>query len=343
MAVQARKAGARGLLLPEANAAEAAVVQDLPVYGSEQPGAGRAFPDRRNPAGARGRRHRLPLGRAPGISDRLQRGQGPGACQNAPWKSQRPAATTCSSSARPVQARPCWPSAFPRCCRPWPLRKPWKSPKSIPWPENCRAAAPLMVERPFRSPHHTISDVGLVGGGHYPRPGEVSMAHRGVLFLDELPEFKKHALEVLRQPLEDGRVSISRSLVTLTYPADFMLVAAMNPCPCGYLGDDRHECSCSRKAIELYRSRLSGPPPGPHRPAGGSARRTLEGPQTGAGQRGLGIHAGTGLGGTQPAAGALRGHARGPAHPDQRPTFGRGPGSALPPGRVRTKFPGDRP
>ncbi len=115
----------------------------------------------------------------------------------------------------------------------------------------------LMVTRPFRSPHHTISDVGLVGGGTYPRPGEVSLAHRGILFLDELPEFKKGALEVLRQPLEDGTVSISRSLVSLRYPADFMLVAAMNPCPCGYFTDER--CTCSPTAVNNYRSRISGP------------------------------------------------------------------------------------
>lgn len=117
----------------------------------------------------------------------------------------------------------------------------------------------LIVHRPFRSPHHTISDAGLIGGGHQPKPGEVSLAHRGVLFLDELPEFKKHVLEVLRQPLEDGEVTISRASISLRYPANFMLVAAMNPCPCGYLGDAHHECSCTPNQIQRYRARLSGP------------------------------------------------------------------------------------
>ncbi len=113
--------------------------------------------------------------------------------------------------------------------------------------------------RPFRSPHHTISDVGLLGGGTIPGPGEISLAHHGVLFLDELPEFKRSALEVMRQPLEDGFVTISRSAAKVKLPCSLMLVAAMNPCPCGYLGDPKHSCRCTQPQIQRYRARISGP------------------------------------------------------------------------------------
>lgn len=122
-----------------------------------------------------------------------------------------------------------------------------------------RDGKPLLAIRPFRSPHHTISDVALIGGGQTPKPGEVSIAHNGVLFLDELPEFKRNVLEVLRQPLENGEVTVSRAIASITYPASFMLVAAMNPCPCGYFGDIRHQCTCTPGQIHRYRHRVSGP------------------------------------------------------------------------------------
>lgn len=117
----------------------------------------------------------------------------------------------------------------------------------------------IIATRPFRSPHHTISDAGLVGGGTVPKPGEVSLAHNGVLFLDELPEFRRNVLEVMRQPLEDGNITVSRAMGSINYPASFMLVAAMNPCPCGFLTDPQKECVCTPLQIQRYRSKVSGP------------------------------------------------------------------------------------
>jgi magnesium chelatase family protein len=121
------------------------------------------------------------------------------------------------------------------------------------------AGARLLSERPFRAPHHTISDVALVGGGQIPRPGEISLAHHGVLFLDEMPEFSRHVLEVLRQPVEEGAVRIARAARTVTFPARFMLIGAMNPCPCGFLGDPIRPCRCAPAQVDRYASRLSGP------------------------------------------------------------------------------------
>ncbi|CAD7783297.1 MAG: Competence protein ComM [Candidatus Methanoperedenaceae archaeon GB50] len=117
----------------------------------------------------------------------------------------------------------------------------------------------LITKRPFRAPHHTISDAGLIGGGQTPRPGEATLAHNGILFLDELPEFRRNVLEALRQPLEDGMITVARVGATVSYPARFMLVCAMNPCPCGFLGDSKHQCTCSYLQIQRYRAKVSGP------------------------------------------------------------------------------------
>ena len=162
-------------------------------------------------------------------------------------------------SGLPGQARPCSPVVFPAILPPLTLEEALETTKIHSVAGKIDSHLPLMTRRPFRSPHHTSSDIALVGGGTVPQPGEISLAHNGVLFLDELPEFKRSVLEVLRQPLEDRIITIARARLSCDFPASFMLVASMNPCPCGFHNHPDKECTCVPGMVQKYLNRISGP------------------------------------------------------------------------------------
>ncbi|WP_289760163.1 YifB family Mg chelatase-like AAA ATPase [Muribaculum intestinale] len=259
MAIKARELGFKGLILPKANVTEAAVVNHLEVYGVENLREVMGFFD--------GSCHLEPT--VINTREEFGRAQSDFDCDFSEVKGQenvkRAFEVACAGGhnillvGAPGAGKSMMAKRLPSILPPLTLQEALETTKIHSVAGKLKRGSMLMTTRPFRAPHHTISPVALVGGGTYPVPGEISLAHNGVLFLDEFPEFSRQVLEVMRQPLEDGHISIARARYSIDYPAGFMLVASMNPCPCGYYNHPTKECTCPPGAVTKYLGRISGP------------------------------------------------------------------------------------